>query len=72
MKSKLWTLLCLLALLVSSAESSAQEYKDYVAKEVTETSQIKTDGTTKYLIQILEGGKPTQIVLSNGVPSAAT
>ena len=53
MKSKLWTLLCLLALLVSSAEISAQDYKDYVAKEVTETGQIKTDGTTEYLIKSL-------------------
>ena len=67
MKRNLWTLLCLLALLAGSAEISAQEYKDYVAKEVTETSQIKTDGTTEYLIQIIDGGKPTQFVFSNGV-----
>ena len=67
MKRNLWTLLCLLALLVSSAEISAQEYKDYVTKEVTESSQIKTDGTTEYLIQIIEGGKPSQFVFSNGV-----
>ena len=67
MKRNLWTLLCLLAMLAGSAEISAQEYKDYVAKEVTETGQIKTDGTTEYLIQIIEGGKPNQFVFSNGV-----
>ena len=67
MKRNLWTLLCLLALLAGSAEISAQEYKDYVTKEVTETGQIKTDGTNEYLIQIIDGGKPTQFVFSNGV-----
>lgn len=67
MKGKLLILLCLLALLGGSrVETLAQEYAGYVAKPISDPSEIKTDDKTEYLIQIATGGHPDFLIFSNG------
>ena len=50
MKGKILILLCLLALL-GGGRVWADGYAGYVAKLVTDPSEIKTDDQTDYLIQ---------------------
>lgn len=65
MKGKILILLCLLASL-GGGRVLADGYSGYVAKLVTDPSEIKTDDETEYLIQIATGNHPGYLVFSNG------
>ena len=68
MKGKILILLCLLALLGGGrVEALAQEYAGYVAKPISDPSEIKTDDVTEYLIQIETGAKAGYLIFSNGI-----
>ena len=69
MKGKILILLCLLASL-GGGRVWADGYAGYVAKLVTDPSEIKTDDQTDYLIQLEEGAKAPLFVRCNGISSS--
>ena len=69
MKGKILILLCLLALL-GEGRVWADGYAGYVAKLVTDPSEIKTDDQTDYLIQLEEGAKAPVFVRCSGISSS--
>lgn len=73
MKGKILILLCLLASLGGGrVEALAQEYAGYVAKPISDPSEIKTDDVTEYLIQIATGSHPDFLIFSNGTNAKET